>query len=307
MVTAFITHPVCLKHAMGLGHPECPERLAAIERQLDAAGILPVLQYHDAPQAEREQLLRVHTENHVRRIESSAPRHGLVSLDPDTSMNPYTLEAAFRAAGAVILATDLVMQGKAANAFCSIRPPGHHATHDQAMGFCFFNNVAAGAAHAISRHGLTRVAIVDFDVHHGNGTEDIFRDDARVLLCSTFQHPFYPYSGAAGSNDHIINVPLVAGSPGEIFRQAVTRYWLPALNGFRPEIIYISAGFDAHRDDYLAGLNLDESDYAWVTEQIKTVADEYAQGRIISVLEGGYELAALGRSVVAHIQVLCRG
>jgi acetoin utilization deacetylase AcuC-like enzyme len=306
MATAFITHPACLRHAMGFSHPECPERLEVIESQLIAAEIYVSLQCHAAPRVSREQLLRVHSENHVHLIESSSPQNGLVSLDPDTLMNPFTLEAAYRAAGAVILATDLVMQRAVSNAFCSIRPPGHHATHDRAMGFCFFNNVAVGVAHAMAQYGLSRVAILDFDVHHGNGTEDIFRDDARVMLCSTFQHPLYPWSGADTGNDHIINVPLAAGSKGEIFRQAVIQHWLPALESFHPEMVFISAGFDAHRDDLLAGLNLDETDYAWVTEQIRMVAQNSAQGRIVSVLEGGYELAALGGSVVAHIKALYR-
>ena len=306
MVTAFITHPACLRHAMGFSHPECPERLEVIENQLIAAEIYASLQCYAAPQVSREQLLRVHSENHIHFIESSAPQNGLVSLDLDTLMNPFTLEAAYRAAGAVILATDLVMQRAVSNAFCSIRPPGHHATHDQAMGFCFFNNAAVGVAHAMAQYGLSRVAVLDFDVHHGNGTEDIFQDDARVMLCSTFQHPLYPWSGANTGNDHIINVPLAAGSKGEVFRQAVIQHWLPALESFRPEMVFISAGFDAHRDDLLAGLNLDETDYAWVTEQIRTMAENSAQGRIVSVLEGGYELAALGGSVVAHIKALCR-
>lgn len=304
MVTALITHPACLRHAMGFGHPECPERLEAIKHQLVAAGIDACLQHHVAPRVSREQLLRVHSEHHVDLIDSSAPQHGLVSLDPDTSMNPFTLEAAYRAAGAVILATDLVLQGAISNAFCNVRPPGHHATREQAMGFCFFNNVAVGAAHALAAYALSRVAILDFDVHHGNGTEDIFRHDARVMLCSTFQHPLYPGSGVATSDDRRINVPLAAGSEGKVFRRAVTKYWLPALETFRPDMIFVSAGFDAHRDDPLADLNFDESDYTWVTEQIKAVADKSARGRIVSTLEGGYELAALGRSAAAHIQAL---
>jgi acetoin utilization deacetylase AcuC-like enzyme len=237
-------------------------------------------------------------------VQAAAPQHGLVYLDPDTAMNPFTLNAALRAAGAVVLATDLVLEGKLENAFCAIRPPGHHAESGRAMGFCLFNNVAVGVAHAIEKYGLKRVAIVDFDVHHGNGTEEIFHDDPRVMLCSTFQHPFYPHCGAESGNEHIINVPLPAGTDGEAFRKAVTERWLPALERFRPEMLFISAGFDAHREDDMAMFKLSEPDYAWVTQQLKDVAERHAQGRIVSVLEGGYELHALGRSVAAHIKVL---
>lgn len=305
MQTAYITHPACLKHNMGYDHPESPERLRAIEDQLIASGIFPLLQQHEAPRATHEQLARVHTESYLRAIEAAAPQQGLISLDADTFMNPFTLEAAYRAAGALVLATDLVITGQVENAFCNIRPPGHHAMRDQAMGFCFFNNVAAGVAHAMAQHDLTRIAIADFDVHHGNGTEDIFRNDPRVMLCSTFQHPFYPYCGAGSSNDHIINVPLAAHTDGKTFRSAITQHWLPALEAFQPEMIFISAGFDAHHEDDMAHLNLIESDYTWVTEQIKAIAVKYAQKRIVSALEGGYALHALGRSVTAHIRVLC--
>lgn len=228
----------------------------------------------------------------------------MVRLDGDTAMNPYTYPAALRAAGAVVLGVDLVMGNKAAGAFCNIRPPGHHAERARAMGFCIFNNVAVGAAHALAQHGLQRVAIADFDVHHGNGTENIFHDDPRVMLCSTFQHPFYPYAGVDSGNDHIINVPLPAGTGGAEFRAAVTRHWLPALEAFQPELLLFSAGFDAHRDDEMAMFRLTEPDYVWVTEQIKHIAEKYAQGRIVSVLEGGYELHALARSAQAHIKVL---
>ncbi|MCO6428912.1 histone deacetylase family protein [Nitrosomonas communis] len=305
MQTAYITHPACLEHNMGYEHPESPERLRAIEDQLIASGILPLLQQHEAPRVTHQQLARVHTENYLHMIEAIAPQHGMISLDADTFMNPYTLEAAYRAAGALVLATDLVMTDKVENAFCNIRPPGHHATRDQAMGFCFFNNVAVGVAHAMAQHALKRVAIADFDVHHGNGTEDIFKDDPRVMLCSTFQHPFYPYCGADSGSDHIINVPLTAKSDGQAFRCAVMQHWLPALEAFQPEMIFISAGFDAHREDDMARMNLVEADYTWVTEQIKAIADKYAHKRIVSALEGGYTLHALGRSAAAHIKVLC--
>jgi acetoin utilization deacetylase AcuC-like enzyme len=227
-----------------------------------------------------------------------------VQLDPDTAMNPYSLEAALRAAGAAVMATDMVMRGEADNAFCNVRPPGHHATRDQSMGFCIFNNVAVGVAHALAQYGLQRVAIVDFDVHHGNGTEAIFHDDPRVMLCSTFQHPFYPYSGADSGNAHIINVPLPAGTDGAGFRAAFMAHCLPALERFAPEMLFISAGFDAHREDDMAMLKLTEADYTWVTQQVKTLAQQYAHGRIVSTLEGGYALSALGRSAAAHIRVL---
>lgn len=303
--TAFITHSACLKHDMGNDHPESPARLAAIEDQLIASGIFAFLQHHDAPRATHEQLARVHTQDYIHSIEAAAPQQGLVYLDPDTAMNPYTLEAALRAAGATVLATDLVMGGQVENAFCNVRPPGHHATRNQSMGFCIFNNVAVGVAHAMAQYGLKRVAIVDFDVHHGNGTEDIFRDDPRVMLCSTFQHPFYPYRGADSGNDHIINVPLAACTDSQGFRDAVNSAWLPKLDAFKPEMIFISAGFDAHREDDMANLGLVEADYTWVTQQVKALAAQYAQQRIVSTLEGGYALPALGRSATAHIRVLC--
>jgi acetoin utilization deacetylase AcuC-like enzyme len=302
--TAYISHPLCLKHDMGAHHPECPARIHAIEDQLIASGLFGYLQHHDAPEVTREQLLRVHDGDYLDDIASKAPKAGILNLDGDTTMNPYTYPAALRAAGAVVMAVDIVMAQQVENAFCNIRPPGHHAERAQAMGFCIFNNVAVGAAHALAAHGLSRVAIADFDVHHGNGTEDIFRIDPRVMLCSTFQHPFYPYCGADSSNDHIINVPLKAGTSGVEFRTAVTEQWLPALERFQPEFIFISAGFDAHRDDDMGSMRLVEADYAWVTEELKRVAAKYAQSRIVSVLEGGYELHALGRSAMAHIKVL---
>jgi acetoin utilization deacetylase AcuC-like enzyme len=289
---------------MGDYHPESPARIHAIEDQLIASGVLDHLQQHEAPEATREQLLRVHAADYVDLIEASAPRHGMVQLDPDTAMNPYSYPAALRAAGAVVLGVDLVMTGKAENAFCNIRPPGHHAERARAMGFCIFNNVAVGVAHALAQHGLKRVAIADFDVHHGNGTENIFHDDPRVMLCSTFQHPYYPYRGADSGNDHIINVPLPAGTDGTGFRAAVKQYWLPALDRFQPELLMFSAGFDAHRDDEMAMLRLTEADYEWVTKEVKRVAEKFAHGRMVSVLEGGYELHALGRSALAHIKAL---
>jgi len=293
-------------HDMGSHHPECPARIAAIEDHLLATGILAHLLDVDAPPATRDQLLRVHDGDYMDAIEASVPKRGLVHLDPDTAMNPHSYHAALRAAGAVVKATDMVMSGEAKNAFCNVRPPGHHAERARAMGFCFLNNVAVGAAHALERHGLERVAIVDFDVHHGNGTEDIFRDDPRVMMVSTFQHPFYPYSGVGGRSERMVNIPLAAYSSGIQFREAVEKFWVPALERFQPRMVFVSAGFDAHRDDDMAALNLVESDYAWVTERLVAYADRFCGGRIVSTLEGGYELDALARSVAVHLRALAR-
>ena len=304
MATALITHPDCGRHEMGAGHPESPARLKAILAAIESSGLASSLSIHEAPEATREQLERVHDGEHVDMIFEAAPTSGYAYLDPDTSMNPASLSAALRAAGAVVKATDLVMAGEARTAFCAVRPPGHHATPDRPMGFCLFNNVAVGAMHAIEAHGLERVAILDFDVHHGNGTEDAFHEDRRVMLCSTFQHPYYPYQGADSSNEHIINVPLPAMTDGRGFRAAVERFWLPALQAFRPQLVYVSAGFDAHRDDPLAYLKLDDEDYRWVTEKLLDVAKQHAQGRVVSTLEGGYNTEALGRCVVEHVKVL---
>jgi acetoin utilization deacetylase AcuC-like enzyme len=304
MATAYVTHPDCTRHDMGTGHPEQPARLAAIEQVLKAAQCWESLQHHDAPLATREQLLRAHRAAYVDMVFDASPQHGLAYLDPDTSMNPHSLNAALRAAGALALAVDLVVAGEAANAFCAVRPPGHHATQDRAMGFCLFNNVAIGALHALEMYGLARVAIVDFDVHHGNGSEDIVHDDARVMLISSFQHPFYPYSGADSGNAHLVPLPLPAGTGSAGFRAAWETGGLPALRAFAPEMIFFSAGFDAHRDDPLAGLNLVEADFAWITREVGTIAAQCAQGRMVSTLEGGYHLTALGNSATAHIQAL---
>jgi acetoin utilization deacetylase AcuC-like enzyme len=304
MLTAYITHPACLKHDMGADHPECPARIHAIEDQLIASGLLNFLSHHEAPIASKKELARVHAIEYINWVYSQSPKSGLTYLDGDTAMNPYSLNAALHAAGAVVKAADLVMSGQVQNAFCNIRPPGHHAGRASASGFCIFNNIAVAAAHALEQHGLQRVAIADFDVHHGNGTEEIFHDDARVMLCSTFRHPYYPYCGANSGNDHIINVPLAAGSSGAEFRTAVTEKWLPALERFQPQILLISAGFDAHWEDDMGGLALKEADYFWITETLKNIASRYSNGRIVSTLEGGYQLHALGRSVMAHIKSL---
>ena len=304
MATALFTHGDCVLHEMGAGHPESPQRLRAILAALESSGLAAKLQLHEAPEAEREHLERVHDGAHVDLIFESAPERGYAYLDPDTSMNAKSLSAALRAAGAVVSATDLVMSGKARNAFCAVRPPGHHATPVRPMGFCIFNNVAIGAMHALEAHGLERVAILDFDVHHGNGTEDAFHEDPRVMMCSTFQHPYYPYCGADSGNDHIINVPLAAMTDGRGFRDAVERYWLPALEAFSPQLVFVSAGFDAHKDDPLAYLKLGDEDYRWVTEKLVEVAERHAEGRVVSTLEGGYNTDALGRCVVEHVRVL---
>ncbi|MDO9312323.1 MAG: histone deacetylase family protein [Nitrosomonas sp.] len=304
MKTAYLTHSSSLKHNMGAGHPECPARIQAIEDQLIASGLMPFLDRQDAPAASKEQLQRAHSIDYIETIFRASPSNGLVYLDADTAMNPYSLEAALHAAGAAVKAVDLVMSGQNENAFCNIRPPGHHAGRSSAAGFCIFNNVAVAATHASAHYGLSRVAIADFDVHHGNGTDEIFNGDSRVMLCSTFRHPYYPYEGVDSGNEHIINVPLAAGATGAQFRAAVTENWLPALEQFKPELLLISAGFDAHREDDMGGLALREEDYVWITETLRRIAIDHANGRIVSVLEGGYALHALGRSVLAHIRVL---
>lgn len=304
MQTAYLTHSSCLKHEMGADHPESPLRIHAIEDQLISSGLLPYLAHDEAPEVSREQLLRVHSAAYVESVFAHSPASGLVYLDGDTAMNPFSLNAALHAAGAAVLAVDMVMEGRVENAFCNIRPPGHHAGPENAAGFCIFNNVAVAAAHALDQYGLERVAIADFDVHHGDGTEAIFHDDPRVMLCSTFRHPYYPYKGDGSGNAHIINVPLAAGASGEEFRAAVLQHWLPALENFQPQLLLISAGFDAHREDDMGGLALREADYLWVTEQLKALAARYASRRVVSVLEGGYALSALARSATAHVRVL---
>ena len=304
MATALLTHPDCVAHEMGSGHPESPQRLRAILAALQSSGLAAKLEVLEAPEATRGQLARVHAQEHIDNVFEVAPSSSYAYLDPDTSMNSRSLSASLRAAGALVRATDLVMEGKVGNAFCAVRPPGHHATRERAMGFCIFNNVAIGAAHAMAAHGLERVAILDFDVHHGNGTEDAFHEDGRVLFCSTFQHPYYPYSGADSGNAHIINTPLPAMTDGEGFRAAVERFWLPALESFKPQMLFVSAGFDAHREDPLAYLELDDDDYRWVTQKIVDVARRHAKGRVVSTLEGGYNVQALARCVVEHVGVM---
>lgn len=304
MQTAYITHPDCLKHEMVKLHPECPQRITAIENQLKKTGLMDALQIYQAPKAEIAQLERAHDKKMVEGLFNHSPLEGLYPVDPDTSMNPYTLEAALRSAGAGILATDLVVSGKVGRAFCNVRPPGHHAEKNTAMGFCFFNNIAIAASHAIEHHKFERVAIVDFDIHHGNGTEDILSHHPQILFCSTYQHPFYPGYAGKSMEELMVNIPLPSGTEGAAFRTAVTEEWIPALKKFKPEIIYVSAGFDGHQDDAMGGFNLLDDDYIWVSKEICNIANEFSKGRVISMLEGGYDLASLGRCSAEHVRVL---
>ena len=300
MLCAYITHNDCLRHEMGPGHPEAPARLSAIHDRLLFRGLLDHMNVCEAPLATEAQLGRAHTQAHVQETLCASPIEGYVHVDPDTNMNPFTAIAALRAAGSAVLATDLVLAGDAPSAFCCVRPPGHHAERGASMGFCFFDNVAVGTRHATDVHGLSRVALIDFDVHHGNGSQDIFKDDPRVLMCSTFEQGLYPFAHDV-DGPNMVNVGLPARSGSAAFREAVTTRWLPALNRFAPQLIYISAGFDGHRDDDMGNLGLVEADYAWVTRQIMDVAQRHCHGRVVSCLEGGYNLDALARSVVAHV------
>lgn len=303
-MSAFITHADCARHEMGPHHPECPERLGAINDHLLVKGLLDYMHTYDAPLATEEQLGRAHSSLYVRELFASAPSEGYYHVDPDTNMNPWTLKAALRAAGAAVKATDLVISGEVPTAFCSVRPPGHHAEHAACMGFCFFNNVAVGMRHALDVHGLQRVALIDFDVHHGNGTEDIVAGDERILMASFYQHPFYPVGGARSNAPNLVNVPVPARTRGMDVREIVEMMWIPRLEAHRPELIFISAGFDAHRSDDLGQMGLVEQDFVWITSRIMDVARQHANGRIVSCLEGGYNLSALARSVEAHIRVL---
>ncbi|WP_322107058.1 histone deacetylase family protein [Paraburkholderia sp. J41] len=305
MTTGFFSHPDFLRHEMGEWHPECPARLQAIEDQLIASRIDTLVERDEsASLATEADLLRVHTQAHIDFIRKTAPQEGYAEIDPDTLMNPHTWQAALRAAGAAIAATDAVLAGRYENAFCSVRPPGHHAEPARAMGFCFFNNVAIAARHALEVRGLERVAVIDFDVHHGNGTEAAFAGDPRVLMCSFFQHPFYPYSGADHPAPNMVNLPMAARTKGMDVREAIDIMWLPRLHEFKPQMLFVSAGFDAHREDDLGNMGLVEDDFAWITEQMRMIANRHAKGRIVSCLEGGYNLSALGRSVVAHLRAL---
>ncbi|MGR3365753.1 MAG: histone deacetylase family protein [Maritimibacter harenae] len=303
---AFISHHECHDHDAGAFHPDQPIRLEAITNQLISSGLDYVLRHYDAPRVTRAQLERVHDPDYIDRVYALAPGDGMksVEVDGDTVMSPGTLRAAERAAGAGVLAVDLVLSGEANPAFCAVRPPGHHAEHGTAMGFCLFNNIAVAAAHAMEAHGLERVAIVDFDVHHGNGTEDIFKAETRVLFCSSFQHPFYPFTGHEKETPNLVDVPLPAGAGSTEFREGVEAHWLPHLEAFDPQILMISAGFDAHVADDMSSLALTDDDYEWVTAKLADIAARHCEGRIVSMLEGGYEPAVLARSVVRHLNVL---
>lgn len=302
----FISHYECLDHVTGDLHPDTPSRLTAINNQLIASGMDYVLRHYDAPLVSREDLERVHDPAYIDRVYALAPGPGEppVEIDGDTLMSPGTLRAAERAAGAGVLAVDLVMRDEANPVFCAVRPPGHHAEHDRAMGFCLFDNIAVAAAAAMDVYGLERVAIVDVDAHHGNGTEDIFRNDDRVLFCSSFQHPFYPYTGHEKETRNLVDVPLAAGVGSAEFRAAVIEHWLPHLESFKPQMVFISAGFDAHVADDMSSLALVDDDYVWLTNELMGIAKRHAEGRIVSMLEGGYEPHALARSVVKHLDAL---
>lgn len=303
--TSFITHPHCWLHNMGAQHPESPERLSEILDCIRGEGLDCFLDMReDAPAATPEQLYRAHSPAYVDELFEIAPEHGLRHLDADTAMMRHTLAAALRAAGAGILASELVLSGKAHNAFCSVRPPGHHAERLRAMGFCFFNNVAVAAHHVMETHGIERVSIIDFDVHHGNGTENIFFGDARVQMLSFFQHPLYPYCGFGHAAPNMINTPLPAGTRGDVVRELLVESWLPALDRHAPEMLFLSAGFDAHYEDDMASMGLQDGDFGWISRKLREWADLHCGGRLVSMLEGGYVLPALGRSVIAHIKAL---
>jgi acetoin utilization deacetylase AcuC-like enzyme len=309
MTTLLITHPACLNHLNPPGHPERPDRLRAIEQALEQERFM-TLAREQAPVADLASVALAHPMEYVEAIRDAAPDQGMVSLDGDTSMSPGSLEAALRAAGGAMAAVDEVVAGKAANVFVTTRPPGHHAESVRPMGFCLFNNVAIAARHAQKRHGLTRVGIVDFDVHHGNGTQEIFWSDPTVMYCSTHQMPLYPGTGAKserGEYDTIVNAPLRAGDGGEEFRAAMQETILPRLAAFAPDLVIVSAGFDAHMRDPLASLNLLEADFTWATQQLMEIADKRAGGRLVSVLEGGYDLQGLAGSAAAHVMALMRG
>lgn len=310
MATALVTHPACLDHDTGAGHPERADRLRSVLSALDAEAF-PDLLREQAPLAAAEQLIAVHEQDYVDLILSvQVPPDQLVALDPDTVLSSGSIEAALRAAGGAIHAVDLVMDGTADTAFVAVRPPGHHAEPARGMGFCLFNNVAIAAHHARNRHGLKRIAVADFDVHHGNGTQAAFWNDPDLFFASSHQSPFYPGTGGSeerGTADNIANAPLPAFTGSKEFREAWQRLLLPALDEFAPDLLLISAGFDGHRDDPLAQFQLDAGDYAWVTRELVELARRHCAGRVVSLLEGGYDLSALAQCVVAHVRELGAG
>ena len=312
--TGYFSHKDFWKHEMGPGHPECPARLDAIEDRLLMTGVTDGLQHMEVPLASMDDVLLAHDAAYVDSLHEMsmrlqiAPANGSLTHpnkdDPDTLMNAFTYQAALRGVGAAVAATDAVIHGTLENAFCAMRPPGHHAERARAMGFCFLNHVAIAALHALERKGLQRVAVIDFDVHHGNGTENILAGDDRVLMVSFFQHPFYPFSGDQNAAANMLNMPVPAYTKGMDIRELVEMFWIPRLESFKPELIFISAGFDAHREDDMGQLNLNEQDFIWMTERIKDVARRFAKGRIVSCLEGGYSMGALARSVEGHVRTL---
>ncbi|GHG01748.1 histone deacetylase family protein [Thalassotalea marina] len=304
MTVGIFGHYRCNGHNMGDYHPESPARLDAIQDQLIRSGLEYVIKQQDATQIEPELLHLAHDAAYIEYIFDNAPEEGLFRLDDDTAMNNKTLEAALFSAGAAINAVDQVMAGELSSAFCLTRPPGHHAERDKAMGFCIFNNIAIASEYVKKHHNLSRVAILDFDVHHGNGTENIVKDKVGTLFCSSYQYPFYPFEMVESDTPPIINTPLPPTTKGPEFRAAISEKWLGHLHAFKPEFIFISAGFDAHIEDEMSQVSLTEDDYRWITDEIKLIADKYAQGRIVSMLEGGYALGALGRCAVAHINGL---
>lgn len=304
MTTLYITHADFHRHEMGRWHPECPERLDAISDHLLSTRLMPLLIQREAPMGSAADIALVHGEGYLTSLRERAPEEGYEQIDADTIMNPHTLTAAMRAVGAAVHAVDAVLSGEAQTAFCAVRPPGHHAEPNRAMGFCFFNNIAIAARHALDRCGLQRVAIIDFDVHHGNGTEKAFQNDPRVLMCGLFQHPFYPFSGADNPASNMVNVPVAAYTNGTTVRDLVTQRWLPRLQQHQPQLVLFSAGFDAHVEDDMGQLALVEDDFAWMTRQVMHVAQPHSQGRAVSCLEGGYEFSSLGRSVAAHIRAM---
>ncbi len=302
--SAYISHPSSQRHEMGEYHPECPDRVAAVGDRLLMRGILDLMDQFDAPRASFDQIGRAHDMRHVLELQAMSPESGYRNVDPDTAMNPHTFEAALHAAGALVHACELVVRQDYRRVFCNVRPPGHHAGRSAASGFCFFNNAAIGILHALDELGLERVALVDFDVHHGNGSEDILAGDDRVLMVSTFQSRLYPFSGDTAMGANMCNVGLPPYSDGEAMRQAVTERWVPALEAFAPQLIVVSAGFDAHREDDMSHLMWRDEDYAWVTREVVAVAERCGDGRVVSTLEGGYHLGALARSVELHVREL---
>lgn len=306
MATALITHSDCVLHEISPGHPECPERLGAILDQLKKADVYDYLRHLEAPLASMKSVSLAHPDQYIEGLVAQSPKSGRVQLDADTALNEHSLDAALRGCGAAVLAVDQIMSGEADNAFCLVRPPGHHAERTQAMGFCLFGNVVVAARHALENHGLKKVAILDFDVHHGNGTEDIVDGDERILFCSSFQHPFYPGGFRKNVPGQRVNVPLQKGTSSADYRAAISEAWLPAIDDFAPDLIVVSAGFDAHMDDPLAEIELMDNDFVWITEKIMSLAEKHASGRIVSMLEGGYSLTALARSATLHIKTLAR-